>query len=162
MITRSSISAPPGHRRCSAARFRRQFLPPSKRQGLARQGFRVLARASDDIELTSGGLGTAIASLQNKRDVMRATVQAALEGLRIAATQRDKVIPIYMKQFALTAEESAWVYDNVARSWALDGKPTAAANKLDFELTQRDMGLKEPPKMEQIYDFSLLDELAKR
>ena len=127
---------------------------------LSRQGFRVLARASDDIDLTSGGLGTAIASLQNKRDVMRATVQAALEGLRIAATQREKVIPIYMKQFALTAEESAWVYDNVARSWALDGKPTAAANKLDFELTQRDMGLKEPPKMEQIYDFSLLDELA--
>ena len=84
---------------------------------LSRQGFRVLARASDDIDLTSGGLGTAIASMQNKRDVMRATLQAALEGLRIAATQRDKVIPIYMKQFALTAEESAWVYDNVARSW---------------------------------------------
>ena len=129
---------------------------------LARQGFRVLARASDDIELSSGGLGTAIASLQNKRDVIRSTVQAALEGLRIAATQKDKVIPIYMKQFALTTEEAGFVYDNVARSWALDGKPTANANKLDFELTQRDMGLKEPPKMEQIYDFSLLDELAKR
>ncbi|MBM4299709.1 MAG: hypothetical protein FJ143_18360, partial [Deltaproteobacteria bacterium] len=50
---------------------------------LSRQGFRVLARASDDIELSSGGLGTAIASLQNKRDVMRSAVQAALEGLRI-------------------------------------------------------------------------------
>jgi len=24
------------------------------------------------------------------------------------------------------------------------------------------MGLKEPPKLEQIYDFSLLDEIAKR
>jgi ABC-type nitrate/sulfonate/bicarbonate transport system substrate-binding protein len=129
---------------------------------LGRQGFRVLARASDDIELSSGGLGTAIASLQNKRDVMRSTVQAALEGLRIAATQKDKVIPIYMKQFALTTEEAGFVYDNVARSWALDGRPTANANKLDFELTQRDMGLKEPPKLEQIYDFSLLDELAKR
>ena len=31
-----------------------------------------------------------------------------------------------------------------------------------FELTQRDMGLKEPPKLEHIYDFSLLDEIAKR
>lgn len=129
---------------------------------LGRQGFRVLARASEDIDLTSGGLGTAIASLQNKRDVMRATVQATLEGLRITATQKDKVLPVFMKQFALTMEESAWVYDNVARSWALDGKPTVAANKLDFELTQRDMGLKELPKMEQVYDFSLLDELAKK
>lgn len=129
---------------------------------LGRQGFRVLARASEDIDLTSGGLGTAIASLQNKRDVMRATVQATLEGLRITATQKDKVLPVFMKQFALTMEESAWVYDNVARSWALDGKPTVAANKLDFELTQRDMGLKELLKMEQVYDFSLLDELAKK
>ena len=38
---------------------------------LTRQGFRVLARASDDIESSSGGLGTAMASLQNKRDIMR-------------------------------------------------------------------------------------------
>ncbi len=129
---------------------------------LGRQGFRVLARASDDIDLTSGGLGTAIASLQNHRDVLRATVQATLEGLRITVAQKDKVIPVYMKQFALTAEESSWVYDNVARSWALDGKPTAAANKLDFELTQRDMGLKELPRMEQVYDFSLLDELGRK
>jgi hypothetical protein len=34
--------------------------------------------------------------------------------------------------------------------------------KLEFELDQRDMGLKEIPGAEQIYDFSLLDELARR
>ena len=129
---------------------------------LLRQGFHVLARANEEFELTSGGLGTAVASMQNKRGVMRSAIQAALEGLRIAATQKDKVVPIYMKQFALTADEAAFVYDSVAGSWALDGKPTANANKLDFELTQRDMGLKELPKLEQIYDFSLLDEIGKR
>jgi len=129
---------------------------------LLRQGFHVLARANEEFELTSGGLGTAVASMQNKRGVMRSAIQAALEGLRIAATQKDKVVPIYMKQFALTADEAAFVYDSVAGSWALDGKPTANANKLDFELTQRDMGLKEPPKLEQVYDFSLLDEIGKK
>lgn len=30
------------------------------------------------------------------------------------------------------------------------------------ELSQRDMGLKELPRPEQTYDFSLLDEIAKR
>ena len=129
---------------------------------LTRQGFRILARASDDVELSSGGLGTAMASLQNKRDAMRAAVQGALEGLRIAATQRERVIPVYMKQFALNAEEAGYLYDHVAGSWSADGRPSVNANKLDFELTQRDMGLKEPPKLEQIYDFSLLDEIAKR
>ena len=28
--------------------------------------------------------------------------------------------------------------------------------KLEFELDQRDLGLKEPPRPDQIYDFSLL------
>ena len=129
---------------------------------LTRQGFRVLVRASDDIESSSGGLGTAIASLQNKRDVMRAAVQGAMEGLRIAATQRERVTPVYMKQFALNTEEAGYLYDYVAGSWSADGRPSVNANKLDFEMTQRDMGLKEPPRLEQIYDFSLLDEIAKR
>ena len=122
----------------------------------------MLVRASDDIESSSGGLGTAIASLQNKRDVMRAAVQGAMEGLRIAATQRERVIPVYMKQFALNTEEAGYLYDYVAGSWSADGRPSVNANKLDFEMTQRDMGLKEPPRLEQIYDFSLLDEIAKR
>ena len=129
---------------------------------LSRQGFRVLVRASDDIESSSGGLGTAIASLQNKRDVMRAAVQGAMEGLRIAATQKERVIPVYMKQFALNTEEAGYLYDHVAGSWSTDGKPSVNASKTDFEMTQRDMGLKEPPRLEQIYDFSLLDEIAKR
>jgi len=126
---------------------------------LTRQGFRVLVRASDGIESSSGGLGTAIASLQNKRDVMRAAVQGAMEGLLIAATQRERVIPVYMKQFAVNSEEAGYLYDHVAGSWSADGRPSVNATKTDFEMTQRDMGLKEPPRLEQIYDFSLLDEI---
>lgn len=128
---------------------------------LVRLGFHVLARAAE-FDLPSGGLGTSIASLQNKREKLRATVQAALEGTRIGATQKDKVLPIYMKQFALTQEEAGFVYDNVQGSWALDGRPTASAQRLDAELTQRNMGLKEPAKPDQIYDFSLLEELGKK
>jgi len=128
---------------------------------LVRLGFHVLARAAE-FDLPSGGLGTAIASLQNQREKLRATVQATLEGTRIGATQKDKVLPIYMKQFALTQDEAAFVYDNVQGSWALDGRPTAGAQKLDAELTRRNMGLKEPAKPDEIYDFSLLEELGKK
>jgi ATP-dependent DNA ligase len=42
-----------------------------------------------------------------------------------------------------------------------DGKPTPGALKLELELDQKDAGLKELPKPEQIYDFSLLEEIAK-
>jgi hypothetical protein len=34
--------------------------------------------------------------------------------------------------------------------------------KFEFDLAPREMGLKEPPKPEQVDDFSLLDEITKR
>ncbi len=128
---------------------------------LVRNGFHILARAGD-FDLPSGGLGASMAALESKRDILRNAVRATLEGIRIAATQKEKVLPIYMKQFALSEEEARFVYDNVEGSWALDGRPTANAQKLDAELTRRNMGLKEAPKAEQIYDFSLLDELKQK
>ncbi|MGE5218196.1 MAG: hypothetical protein ACM3SP_14440 [Chloroflexota bacterium] len=48
-------------------------------------------------------------------------------------------------------DEAGYIYDAIHPGWALDGKPTSSAMKL--ELDQRDMGLKELPTLEQIYDF---------
>jgi ABC-type nitrate/sulfonate/bicarbonate transport system substrate-binding protein len=127
-----------------------------------KQGFRPLARAAEVIELSTGGLCTSVASIQSKRDVYRAVVQATLESIRITATQKERVLPVLMKQLSLTHEEAAYIYDNVHGGWALDGRPTAGSQKFEFDLAQRDMGLKEPPKPEQVYDFSLLEEAGKR
>lgn len=127
-----------------------------------KQGFRALARAADEIELATGGFGASIASLQSKRDIFRSVVQAVLESIRITASQKERVLPVLMKQFSITHEDAAYLYDIVHRGWALDGRPTAGSQKFEFEQAQRDMGLKEPPKPEQVYDFSLLDELGKR
>ena len=127
-----------------------------------KQGFRVLARAADVIELSTGGLGASVASLQNKRDVFRRAIQATLECIRITATQKERVLPVLMKQLSLSQEDAASIYDAVHSAWALDGRPTPGATKFEFEIDQRDMGLKESPRPEQVYDFSLLEELAKR
>ncbi len=128
----------------------------------AKQGFRVLARAAEVIELSTGGLGVSLTSLQNKRDLFRTAVQATLECIRITASQKERVLPVLMKQLSLSQEDAASIYDHVHSAWALDGRPTPGATKFEFELDQRDMGLKEPPRPEQVYDFSLLEELAKR
>jgi ABC-type nitrate/sulfonate/bicarbonate transport system substrate-binding protein len=129
---------------------------------LVKQGFHVLARAADEMELPQSGLGVAIAGLQAKREFFRPAVQAVLDALRVIVTQKDKTVAVLMKQLELTQEEAAYVYDAMKGGWALDGRPTPGAMKLEFELDQRDLGLKEPPKPEQIYDFSLLEELGKR
>jgi ABC-type nitrate/sulfonate/bicarbonate transport system substrate-binding protein len=127
-----------------------------------KQGFRVLARAAEVVELSTGGLCTSVASLQNKRDVYRSVVQATLESIRITATQKERVLPVLMKQLALANDEASYIYDNVQGAWALDGKPTPGSQKFEFELAQREMGLKELPKPEQVYDFSLLEEITKK
>jgi len=129
---------------------------------LLKQGFHVVARATDELEIPQSGLGFSIATLQSQRDFLRPAAQAVLEAIRVIAAQKDKTSTVLMKQLALSQDEASYVYDAIHKGWALDGKPTPAAMKLEFELDRRDIGLKELPKPEQIYDFSLLDELAKR
>jgi len=61
----------------------------------------------------------------------------------------------------LAYEDVSYIYDNVHSGWALDGRPTPGSQKFEFDLAQKEMGLKEPPRPEQVYDFSLLDEIGK-
>jgi ABC-type nitrate/sulfonate/bicarbonate transport system substrate-binding protein len=129
---------------------------------MLKQGFHVLAKAADELEIPQSGLGMSVALMQSKREFLRPAVQAVVESIRIIATQKEKTVSVLVKQLALNQEEAGYVYDAIQKGWALDGRPTAGALKLELELDQRDMGLKELPKPEQIYDFSLLDEVAKR
>lgn len=129
---------------------------------LVKQGFHVLARAADDLEMPQSGLGMSIGSIQAKREFLRPGVQAVLDAIRVIVNQKDKTAAVLMKQLALSQDEANFVYDAIRPGWALDGRPTAGALKLDAELSRRDMGLKELPRPEQTYDFSMLDELANR
>ena len=129
---------------------------------MVKQGFHVLARAADEMELPQSGLGLSMAAMQTRREFLRPVVQAVLEATRIIAAQKEKTLPVLMKQLSINHDEASFIYDAIQKGWAVDGKPTAAALKLELELDQKDAGLKELPKPEQIYDFSLLDEVAKK
>jgi ABC-type nitrate/sulfonate/bicarbonate transport system substrate-binding protein len=129
---------------------------------LVKQGFHVLARAGDELEMPQSGLGMSLGSIQTKREFLRPGMQAVLDAIRVIVNQKDKTTAVLMKQLALTQDEASFVYDAIRPGWALDGRPSQAAVKLDAELSQRDMGLKELPRPEQTYDFSILDELVKR
>jgi len=105
-------------------------------------------------------LGMALASIQSRREFLRPAVQAVLDAIRVIVNQKDKTVPVLMKQLALSQDEAGYVYDALRSGWALDGRPTAEAIKLDAELSQRSLGLKELPRPGQTYDFSLLDEIV--
>lgn len=129
---------------------------------LLKQGFHVLARAADEIELPQSGLGMSVAGLQSRREFLRPVVQSVLEATKIIVSQKDRTVSVLMKQLSISQEEAAFIYDAIYKGWAVDGKPTPGALKLELELDQKDAGLKELPKPEQIYDFSLLDEVVRK
>ncbi len=129
---------------------------------MVKQGYRVLARAADELETPQSGLGLSVAAMQTRRDFLRPVIQATLDAIRVIVTQKDKTVVVLMKQLALSQDEASFVYDALQKGWALDGKPTPGALKLELEMDQKDAGLKELPKAEQMYDFALLDEVAKR
>src|SRR4029450_10922944 len=92
---------------------------------------------------------------QINRDVLRRVIQATLESIRITATQKERVLPVLMKQLSLSQDDAGSIYDAVHSAWALDGRPTPGATKFEFEIEQRDMGLKEVPRPEPRFVFSV-------
>jgi hypothetical protein len=60
--------------------------------------------------------------------MFRSVVQAVLEAIRVSATQKERVLPVLMKQFALNQDDVSLVYDIVHKGWALDRRPTIGSH----------------------------------
>ena len=101
-------------------------------------------------------------ALQTKRDQLRAGLQPVVAGSEALRTQRDRVLPIIAREYELSLEDAAEVYTGLQAGWTTDGKPSAAAVRFEFEMDQREMELAEPIRPEQVFDFSLLDEVRAR
>jgi ABC-type nitrate/sulfonate/bicarbonate transport system substrate-binding protein len=129
---------------------------------LLRDGYHVLARARDSIEIPFTGLAASQAAIQNRRDALKAAMQATLDGMKVLVDQKDVVVPVIAQEFEFSSEDAAYVYDGLRAGFPLDGKPTPGAVRFVFALSQQDLGLSEPIRPEQVYDFSLLDELLAR
>jgi ABC-type nitrate/sulfonate/bicarbonate transport system substrate-binding protein len=127
---------------------------------LQKEGYPVLLRVGEHLELPQTGLAASIAALQGRRDFLREAMRAVIDALTVTRTQKERVVPIMADEFALSPEDAAQVYDILQPGWAADGRPTPAAMQLEFELDQRDLELAEPIRPDQVYDFSLLQELA--
>jgi len=138
------------------------ILDTSNALRMQHEGFALLARPIDFPEAPFSGMGAAQSSLQKNRDFMKAGLQAALEGVDAMRTRKAEVVPIMVKELNLTAEQASEVYDQLRDGWTTNGRPTQGA--VDFELKNdfETLELKEMPKPDQVFDFSLLDELGKK
>jgi ABC-type nitrate/sulfonate/bicarbonate transport system substrate-binding protein len=129
---------------------------------LQREGYPELDRASGKVELIYSGLAASQAALQNNREAVRQALRAVLQGVEVTRTQIDRVLPIMAAEFELSLDDAALVYPTLQPGLTRDGKPSPAAVQFEFEMDQREMELPEPIRHEQVFDFSLLDEIAAR
>ncbi|HLG70507.1 MAG TPA: ABC transporter substrate-binding protein [Chloroflexota bacterium] len=125
-----------------------------------KQGYPVLANAAEQVEVPFTGLIASTAALQAKRDFMKRGMAAVIEGQRTMRTQKDQAVPILAKAFDLGADDVARILDELQPGWSTDGRPSAEAIKFEFQQDMQDMKLSSLPREDQIYDFSLLDELS--
>jgi len=138
------------------------ILDVSNAVKLEEEGYPVLAGIADLPEAPFSGLGTSPAAIQKNPDLLKAGLQATLEGIDAMRTKKAEVLPIMAKTLSITPAQAGAVFDAMQPSWTTDGRSSQAAT--DFELTndQQALKLKQKPTPDQIYDFSLLDSLAKK
>lgn len=125
-------------------------------------GYPVLAKVADFPDEPFSGLGSSTAALQKNRDFMKAGLQASLEGVAAMRSRKTDVVPIMAKTLNITEQQAGNVFDAMKDSWTTDGKPNQAATDFELANDQVTLELKEKPSPSQVYDFSLLDELAKK
>src|SRR5262249_36633144 len=73
-----------------------------------KQGLRVVAGAAEDRESPKRGLGMSMPAMQPRRDFLRPVSQAVLDAIRVIVTQREKTLPVLMKQLAISQEEAGF------------------------------------------------------
>lgn len=134
-------------------------IEPTDAIRLKEEGYNVLARISEFIELPFTGLAVSQSMIDDEPDIIKRTLEATLEATEITANQKDKVIPVIAQEFDVTDEQAEEIYESMKDTWALDGKPTPAAVDFEFEVDKEEMELDEI-KPEQVYDFSLLEEVT--
>ncbi len=88
--------------------------------------------------------------------MMRRAVAAALEAVRVTATDKDRVVPVIASRLKLPSDEAADLFEQSKASWTTDGRATPAALQFAFGLDQRDLNLSQQPKASDFYDYALL------
>jgi len=138
------------------------LLDNSNALPLKREGYPVLDRVAGKLGILFIGLAANSSALQTDRARLSDALRAAVEAAELTHAQRERVLPVMQQEFDLSPDDAAEVYDGLRPGWTADGRPSADTLKFEFEMDQRELELPEPIRPEQVFDFTLLDEVRPR
>lgn len=120
---------------------------------LQQQGFPILARAADKVELPLSGLATTDSNLQTRRPFVKAVLQAFVDSLSATWSDKSEGVKVLQSQFNMDPNLASATYDDLKLSFSTDGRPSQQAIATSLQ------GVTPPLTADQVYDFSLLDEI---
>ena len=134
------------------------LTPPFDAVGV-KEGYRVLARAADVLDMPWTGLATSTRRLTEKPGEVKAMIRAMLKTLQFIRQNRDGSIALIRKEFQLDESLAAHVYDQMVPALSTDGTASVAAIENDIALARRLLKVTKTVEISQVVDFSLLNEI---
>jgi ABC-type nitrate/sulfonate/bicarbonate transport system substrate-binding protein len=134
------------------------LTPPFDAVGI-REGYRVVAQAADVLDIPWTGLATSTRRLTEKPGEVKAMIRAMLKTLQFIRENRDGSVALIRREFQLDESLAAHVYDQMIPALSTDGTARTAAIENDIELARRSLKITKPVKINQVVDFSLLNEI---
>ncbi len=123
-----------------------------------KQGYRVLAKASDVLDMPWSGLATSTKRLAEKPGEVTAMIRALLKALQFIRMNREGSIALIRKEFNLDESLAAHVYDQMVSALSPNGSASASAIENDVALAWRSLKVTKSADASQVVDFSLLNE----
>lgn len=134
------------------------LTPPFDAVG-TKEGYRVVARAADVLDMPWTGLATSTRRLTEKPAEVKAMIRAMLKTLQFIREKRGASIALIRKEFQLDEPLAAHVYDQMIPALSTDGTASISAIENDIELARRSLKITKPVEINQVVDFSLLNEI---
>ena len=133
-------------------------LPPPANVQAELQGLRMLAHAADFVDVPQSGLGLQVNTVQERPDMVRRVLRAAVRGLRYVHQERDGTIAVIQEWTEVDSAAAAKAYELSLPSYSENGIFTDKSVDEDLQLAREEGALPEGKVVsrEQVRDMAPL------
>lgn len=128
---------------------------------LKREGFPLLAHASEVMSIPFVGLSTTVQQIQSKRPQVKRILKAEIEALRYLHADPKGTIDVIRKRFSMDESMATESYQVVSSAFTRDGRTARQAVDTLLDMERKDNAVPQSVTAEHVYDPSLIEEALK-
>jgi ABC-type nitrate/sulfonate/bicarbonate transport system substrate-binding protein len=94
--------------------------------------------------------------MKNRKDMVQRTVDAVLEAMQVATTDKDRTVQVTTQEFGTKPADAARLFDMLKNTYAANGRGNAQGIQHQLELDAKAMELPAVKTEADVYDWSFL------